>query len=106
MTKKIGKERDNGEQKESITFPPPLLPPSLWWGTGSEWETDRTEYRAKVVFALLNWFCLVCKLVAVESNEACGYVLCDLHLLLKLFGISCQYLNIRISFKIWISGIS
>lgn len=71
-------------------------------GRGSEWERDMTEYREEVVFALY-WFCLGCKLVAIEPNEACGCILCDIQFLLKLFGISCQHLNIRISFKIWIS---
>lgn len=44
--------------------------------------------------------------MAMEPNEACGCVLCDLPFLLKLCGISCQHINGRISFKIWISCIS
>lgn len=80
-------------------------------GTGEEAlrgrETrDGTEYRENLEFAALNWFCLDCKLVATETNKACGCILCDLWFLSKLSGICCQHLNIRISFKICISGIS
>lgn len=45
MTKKIGKERDNGKQKKGDR----LWPRGLG-GRDSEWERDGTEYREKVVF--------------------------------------------------------
>ena len=60
---------------------------------GSEWESSRTEHRGKAGLGLLNRFCLCCKLVAIEPNETCGYILWALHVLLKLFGISCQHLS-------------
>lgn len=50
---------------------------------GGETSGRETE---KVVFALLS-----CKLVAAEPNETRESILCDLHFLLKLFGISCQH---------------
>lgn len=63
MTKKVGKERDNGKQKERDSLGPRAQgmggrgEKERGEGEGSEWERDRTEYREEVVFALLNWFC-------------------------------------------------
>lgn len=97
---KIGKERDNGKPKERDRLCP------RYRGRGSERERHRTEYRENLEFAALTWFCLGCKLVAVETIKACECILCDLWFISKLFRISCQHLNVRISFKICISGIS
>lgn len=67
-------------------------------GYGPEvWEEETLSGREmgqsteKKLFSLLNWFCLECKLVAIELNEARGHVLCDLYSLLKLYRISCQF---------------